>query len=324
MEVGMYDLSQADRTGSARAEGVSLAPSAHLRRRNLVQKIAVNIMRAGTVVTVVITAGIIFSLIPPTIQLLGEIGTQIFGTSWAPLFIPPEFGLLPLITGTFVIVLIAMMVSIPFGLAAALFLSDYASYQTRRFVKPILEILAGIPTVVLGLFGLYFVNPKLVEKYWPIGESVGYSALGAGLMTGILTLPIVASVADDALSSVPRAMREAGYALGATRREVATKVVFNAGISGVVAAVILAFARAFGETTVALMVAGSFPKLSGNPGDPMQTMASFIGFAGIGDQPTDSTGYRTIFLVGALLFLITLVFNLIGNRIILRYREAYE
>ena len=143
-------------------------------------------------------------------------------------------------------------------------------------------------------------------------------------MTGILTLPIVASVADDALSSVPRAMREAGYALGATRREVATKVVFNAGISGVVAAVILAFARAFGETTVALMVAGSYPKLSGNPGDPMQTMASFIGFAGIGDQPTDSTGYRTIFLVGALLFLITLVFNLIGNRIILRYREVYE
>jgi phosphate transport system permease protein len=119
-------------------------------------------------------------------------------------------------------------------------------------------------------------------------------------------------------------MREAGYALGATRREVATKVVFNAGISGVVAAVILAFARAFGETTVALMVAGSYPKLSGNPGDPMQTMASFIGFAGIGDQPTDSTGYRTIFLVGALLFLITLVFNLIGNRIILRYREVYE
>lgn len=324
MEAGMDDLSLRDRTGSANAEGVSLAPSAHLRRRNVTQQVAVNIMRVGTLVTVVITVGIIFSLIPPTIQLLGEIGTQIFGTTWAPLFIPPDFGLLPLITGTFIIVLIGMLVAIPFGLAAALYLSDYASYQTRRFVKPILEILAGIPTVVLGLFGLYVINPKLVEKYWPIGESVGYSALGAGLMTGVLTLPIVASVADDALSAVPRAMREAGYALGATRREVATKVVFNAGISGVVAAVILAFARAFGETTVALMVAGSYPKLSANPGDPMQTMASFIGFAGIGDQPTDSTGYRTIFLVGAILFLITLVFNLIGNRIILRYREAYE
>ena len=140
-----------------------------------------------------------------------------------------------------------------------------------------------------------------MEKYWPIGEPVGYSALGAGLMTGVLVVPIVASVADDALSAVPRAMREAAYALGSTRREVATKVVFNAGLSGVVAAVILAFARAFGETTVALMVAGSYPKLSANPGEPMQTMASFIGFAGIGDQEVGSTGYKTIFLVGSLL-----------------------
>ncbi|MDA2963298.1 MAG: phosphate ABC transporter permease subunit PstC [Actinomycetota bacterium] len=317
----MSDLSKA---GTSTAEGAWLAPSAHLRRRNFFQSIAVNVMRIGTLVTALITTGIIFSLIPPTIELLGEITTQVFGTTWAPLFLPPEFGILPLITGTFVIVIIAMFIAIPFGLAAALFLSDYASFNVRRVVKPILEILAGIPTVVLGLFGLYVINPGLVEKYWPIGESVGYSAIGAGLMTGVLTLPIVASVADDALSAVPRAMREAGFALGATRREVATKIVFNAGISGVVAAVILAFARAFGETTVALMVAGSYPKLSLNPGDPMQTMASFIGFAGIGDQPTDSTGYKTIFLVGSILFLVTLVFNLLGNRIISRFREVYE
>lgn len=321
MEVGMSNLSKA---GTSTAESAWLAPSANLRRRNFFQSIAVNVMRIGTLVTALITIGIIFSLIPPTIELLGEITTQVFGTTWAPLFLPPEFGILPLITGTFVIVIIAMFIAIPFGLAAALFLSDYASFNVRRVVKPILEILAGIPTVVLGLFGLYVINPGLVEKYWPIGESVGYSAIGAGLMTGVLTLPIVASVADDALSAVPRAMREAGFALGATRREVATKIVFNAGISGVVAAVILAFARAFGETTVALMVAGSYPKLSLNPGDPMQTMASFIGFAGIGDQPTDSTGYKTIFLVGSILFLVTLVFNLLGNRIISRFREVYE
>ncbi len=320
MEVGMSNLSKA---GTSTAESAWLAPSANLRRRNFFQSIAVNVMRIGTLVTALITIGIIFSLIPPTIELLGEITTQVFGTTWAPLFLPPEFGILPLITGTFVIVIIAMFIAIPFGLAAALFLSDYASFNVRRVVKPILEILAGIPTVVLGLFGLYVINPGLVEKYWPIGESVGYSAIGAGLMTGVLTLPIVASVADDALSAVPRAMREAGFALGATRREVATKIVFNAGISGVVAAVILAFARAFGETTVALMVAGSYPKLSLNPGDPMQTMASFIGFAGIGDQPTDSTGYKTIFLVGSILFLVTLVFNLLGNRIISRFREVY-
>lgn len=317
----MSDLSRA---GNELAEGVTLMPSAHLRRRLLLQEIAVTVMRIGTFVTVLITAGIVLSLIPPTIELLSEIKTQVFGKTWAPLFIPPEFGLLPLLTGTFIIVLIAMLVAVPMGLAAAIFLSDYASFQVRRFVKPILEILAGIPTVVLGLFGLYVVNPGLVEKYWPIGDSVGYSALGAGLMTGILTLPIVASVADDALSSVPRSMREAGYALGATRREVATKIVFNAGISGVVAAVILAFARAFGETTVALMVAGSYPKLTLNPGDPMQSMASFIGFAGIGDQPTDSIGYKTIFFVGSILFIVTLIFNLIGNKIIKRYREVYE
>lgn len=320
----MDDLSVTDRAGRTIAEGVSLAPSAHLRRRNVAQQVAINIMRGGTLVSVLITVGIVLSLIPPTVQLLGDIGTQVFGTVWAPLFEPPDFGLLPLITGTLVVVIIAMLVAVPLGIAAALFLSDYATFQTRRIVKPILEILAGIPTVVLGLFGLYVINPQLVEKYWPIGESVGYSALGAGLMTGVLTLPIVASVADDALTAVPRAMREAGYALGATRREVATKVVFNAGISGVVAAVILAFARAFGETTVALMVAGSYPKLSLNPGDPMQTMSSFIGFAGIGDQATDSTGFRTIFLVGSILFIVTLIFNLIGNRIISRYREAYE
>lgn len=281
-------------------------------------------MRMATVVTIAITVGIVASLVPPSLALLREIGTQIFGTQWAPLFIPPDFGLLPLITGTLVVVTIAMIVAIPFGLAAAIFLSDYASYNLRRIVKPIIEILAGIPTVVLGLFGLYVVNPKIVEKYWPFGESVGFSALGAGLMTGILILPIIASVADDALSSVPMAMREAAFALGATRREVATKVVFNAGLSGVVAALILAFARAFGETTVALMVAGSYAKLSLNPGDPMQTMSSFIGFAGIGDQPTDSTGFRTIFLVGSILFVVTLIFNIIGNRIIKRFREAYE
>jgi phosphate transport system permease protein len=229
-----------------------------------------------------------------------------------------------LITGTFIIVSIAMFIAIPVGLAAAIFLSDYASFNVRRVVKPILEILAGIPTVVLGLFGLYVVNPGLVEKYWPIGEPVGYSALGAGLMTGVLVVPIVASVADDALTAVPRAMREAAYALGATRREVATKVVFNAGLSGVVAALILAFARAFGETTVALMVSGSNPRLSLNPGEGMQTMSAFIGFAGIGDQEVGSTGYMTIFLVGTVLFVVTLIFNIIGNRVIARYREAYE
>jgi len=303
---------------------VSLAPSAHLRRRMGYQKSMIAVMVAATLVSVFVTVGIVLSLLPTTFKLLSEITTQLFGTVWAPLFTPPQFGILPLITGTVMIVVIGMLIGVPFGLAAAIFLSDYATFNVRRIVKPILEILAGIPTVVLGLFGLYILNPELIEKYWPIGDPLAYTGIGAGIMTGILIIPIVASVADDALSSVPRAMREAAYALGATKREVAVKVVFTAGLSGVVAALILAFARAFGETTIALMVAGSYPKLTANPGDPMQTMASFIGFAGIGDAEVGSNAYNTIFLVGSLLFFTTLIFNILGNRFIARFREAYE
>jgi phosphate transport system permease protein len=288
------------------------------------QKIMVAVMVAATLVSIVVTVGIVVSLLPTTFKLLSEITTQLFGTVWAPLFTPPQFGILPLLTGTVMIVSIGMLIGVPFGLAAAIFLSDYATFNVRRIVKPILEILAGIPTVVLGLFGLYILNPELIEKYWPIGEPLAYTGIGAGIMTGILIIPIVASVADDALSSVPRAMREAAYALGATKREVAVKIVFTAGLSGVVAALILAFARAFGETTIALMVAGSYPKLTANPGDPMQTMASFIGFAGIGDAEVGSNAYNTIFLVGSLLFFVTLIFNILGNRFIARFREAYE
>jgi phosphate transport system permease protein len=288
------------------------------------QKSMIAVMVAATLVSVFVTVGIVVSLLPTTFKLLSEITTQLFGTVWAPLFTPPQFGILPLITGTLMIVVIGMLIGVPFGLAAAIFLSDYATFNVRRIVKPILEILAGIPTVVLGLFGLYILNPELIEKYWPIGEPLAYTGIGAGIMTGILIIPIVASVADDALSSVPRAMREAAYALGATKREVAVKIVFTAGLSGVVAALILAFARAFGETTIALMVAGSYPKLTANPGDPMQTMASFIGFAGIGDAEVGSNAYNTIFLVGSILFFTTLIFNILGNRFIARFREAYE
>lgn len=307
-----------------KTQQVSLAPSAHLRRRMGYQKSMIAVMVAATLVSVFVTVGIVVSLLPTTFKLLSEITTQLFGTVWAPLFTPPQFGILPLITGTLMIVVIGMLIGVPFGLAAAIFLSDYATFNVRRIVKPILEILAGIPTVVLGLFGLYILNPELIEKYWPIGEPLAYTGIGAGIMTGILIIPIVASVADDALSSVPRAMREAAYALGATKREVAVKVVFTAGLSGVVAALILAFARAFGETTIALMVAGSYPKLTANPGDPMQTMSSFIGFAGIGDAEVGSNAYNTIFLVGSILFFTTLIFNILGNRFIARFREAYE
>ena len=303
---------------------VTLMPSSSLRRRYLYQLIAKLVMGLGTSISVVITFLLIFSIFPPTLRFLGEVGTQVFGTNWSPLFEPASFGLLPLVLGTFMVVLIAVVVAVPVGLAAAVYMSEYASSGARRIVKPIIEILAGIPTVVLGLFGLYFVNPQIVQRFWPIGEPTAYTALGAGIVTGILIVPIVASLADDAMRSVPQGLREGAFALGATRREVSTKVVLGAALSGVMAAIILAISRAFGETTVALMVAGSYAQLTLNPGDAMQTMASFIGFAGIGDQPTDSTGYRTIFFVGTMLFVITWVLNVIAIRIIKRFREVYE
>lgn len=281
-------------------------------------------MGSGAVLSVVVTFLIILSLIPTTIRFLQEVGTKVFGTRWGPLFEPETFGLLPLIIGTAWVVIIAVIVAVPLGLAAAIYMSEYAAPNTRRIVKPIVEVLAGIPTVVLGLFGLYFVNPELVKKYWPIGEPTAYTALGAGLVTGILILPIVATISDDAMRSVPGGLREAAFALGSTRSEVATKVVVGASLSGIMAALILAVSRAFGETTVALMVAGSYAQLTLNPGDAMQTMAAFIGFAGIGDQPVDSTGYRTIFFVGAMLFAITWVLNIIALKVIKRFREVYE
>jgi phosphate transport system permease protein len=194
----------------------------------------------------------------------------------------------------------------------------------RRVVKPILEILAGIPTVVFGFFGLYFVNPDVVGRFWPFGDVSAYTALGAGLVTGMLIVPTVASLSEDAMSAVPTGLREGAFALGATRREVCTGVVFRAALSGIIAAVVLAVARAIGETTIALMVAGSNPRLTSNPGEGVQTMAGFIGFAGIGDQPTGSTGYKTIFAVGLVLFGITLVLNMVSNAIVRRFREQYE
>lgn len=303
---------------------LTLAPSSSLRRRYLYQYLAKGVMIAATATSVIVTTLLILSLIPTTIQFLQEVGGQVFGTNWGPLFEPPTFGLLPLILGTSMVVLIAIIVAVPVGLSAAIYMSEYASKRVRRIVKPVVEVLAGIPTVVLGLFGLYFVNPNIVQKFWPIGEPTAYTALGAGLVTGILVIPIVASVADDAMKAVPQGLREGAFALGATRREVSTKVVLGAALSGVMAAIILAVARAFGETTVALMVAGSYAQLTLNPGDAMQTMSAFIGFAGIGDQPVDSTGYRTIFFVGTMLFLITWVLNVIALRIINKYREVYE
>ncbi len=303
-----------------------LLPTGALRRRYLVERLVKLSLLVTAGLTVVITVLIALSLIPPAIEFFGEVPLREFfgSTTWAPLFGTPQFGVWPIVLGTAMVMVIAVLVAVPLGLAAAFYLSEYAAARTRKLLKPILEVLAGIPTVVFGFFGLYVINPELVKRLWPIGEPGTYSALGAGIVVGIMIIPIVASVSEDAMSAVPGALRDGAFALGATRREVCTGVVFPAALSGIIAAIVLAVSRAIGETTIALMVAGSNPRFTFNPGEGMQTMASFIGFAGIGDQPTGSTGYKTIFAVGLLLFIITFALNMVSIRIVRRFREVYE
>jgi phosphate transport system permease protein len=275
---------------------------------------------------VLITSGVVVALVRPTIQFFQEVGISefLFTTNWFPLYDPPDFGVWPLIIGTFTVMLIAIIIAVPGGLAVAFFLSEYASPKTKRILKPVLEILAGVPTVVFGFFALNFIAPNVAQKIWIFSDVGFYSALAAGITVGLMILPMMTTLAEDAMASVPRALVDGAYALGATKREACTGVILQAGLSGIIAAAVIAMSRAIGETTIVLLAAGSTANFTFNPGEPMQTMSSFIGFAGLGDQPTDSTGYRTIFAVGAMLFVITFGLNILSQRIVTRFREVYE
>jgi phosphate transport system permease protein len=275
---------------------------------------------------VLITTGVVIALVRPTIQFFQEISISefLFTTDWFPLYEPPDFGVWPLIIGTFTVMLIAIVIAVPGGLAVAFFLSEYASPKTKRILKPFLEILAGVPTVVFGFFALNFIAPNVAQKIWIFSDIGFYSALAAGITVGLMILPMMTTLAEDAMASVPRALVDGAYALGASKREACTGVILQAGLSGIIAAAVIAMSRAIGETTIVLLAAGSTANFTFNPGEPMQTMSSFIGFAGLGDQPTDSTGYRTIFAVGAMLFVITFGLNILSQRIVTRFREVYE
>jgi phosphate transport system permease protein len=275
---------------------------------------------------VLITSGVVVALVRPTIQFFQEVDISefLFTTNWFPLYDPPDFGVWPLIIGTFTVMLIAIIIAVPGGLAVAFFLSEYASPKTKRILKPFLEILAGVPTVVFGFFALNFIAPNVAQKIWIFSDVGFYSALAAGITVGLMILPMMTTLAEDAMASVPRALVDGAYALGATKREACTGVILQAGLSGIIAAAVIAMSRAIGETTIVLLAAGSTANFTFNAGEPMQTMSSFIGFAGLGDQPTDSTGYRTIFAVGAMLFVITFGLNILSQRIVTRFREVYE
>lgn len=304
----------------------NLQPSGRKRRQQIFEKFVVVVLAMVAASGVVITTGIVVSLVRPTIQFFGEVSISEFlgSVNWYPLYDPPDFGVWPLVIATFMIMSIAVIIAVPGGLAIAFFLNQYASDRTRRILKPLLEILAGIPTVVFGFFALYFVSPNIAAKVWPIGDVGIYSGLAAGITVGLMILPMMTTLAEDAMAAVPRSLIEGAYALGATKREVCTSVIFQAGLSGIIAAGVIAMSRAIGETTIVLLAAGSSAVFTFNPGQPMQTMSSFIGFAGMGDQSTDSTGYRTIFAVGSLLFVITFALNVISRKVVKRFREVYE
>lgn len=305
---------------------VSLQPAGRARRQLRIERIAKALLGTAAALTVLISVLIVLALFRPAINFFQDVSFKDFigGIDWKPLFKPPRYGVWSIVTGTLWVAAIALLVSVPLGLGAAFYLSEYAGERTRSIIKPILEILAGIPTVVFGFFALNFINPNLVQKIWPVGDVGTYSVLAAGLVTGLMILPTVASLSEDAMTAVPQSLRQGAFALGSNRREVSTSVVFPAALSGIVAAIVLATARAIGETTIAVLAAGSRAQLTGNPGEEAQTMAGFIGFAGIGDQPTGSVGYQSIFAVGAMLFVVTMLLNIASIRIVRRFREVYE
>jgi phosphate transport system permease protein len=221
--------------------------------------------------------------------------------------------------------MVAVMICLPLGLGAAVYLSEYARPRVRTFLKPVLEVLAGIPTVVYGFFALTFVTPQL-QRFWFLpGEPPAiFNGLAAGLVMGVMILPTVASLSEDAMAAVPETLRAGAYALGSSRRQVSTKIVVPAALSGIMASFVLAVSRALGETMIVLIAAGNQPNLTFDPTEPMQTMTSFIGAAGLGDQAKGTTGYKTIFAVGATLFVATFIMNMISIRLVRRFREVYE
>ena len=273
--------------------------------------------------SVLTTFGIVFVLIFETINFFQEVSIVDFLTStrWAASFANPSFGIMVLATGTLLTTLIAIAVALPVGLLAAIFLSEYTSLRLRRWLKPALEILAGVPTIVYGYFALTFVTPLLRETIFP--SMAIFNALSAGLVMGVMIIPTIASVSEDAIYAVPRSLREGAYALGATKRETATKIVVPAALSGIVAATILGISRAVGETMIVAVAAGNLAQLTANPLQPVQTMTAFIVQVASGDTPTGSLTYNTIFAVGSTLFVMTLILNIASYMFVRRFREAY-
>ena len=295
----------------------------NLRQRHRRERLVGVVLTAFSMVSILTTLGIVAVLLFEAFGFFREVSPLAFitGTKWTPLFRPQHFGVLPLLSGSLLIAFGAAAVALPLGLLSAIYLSEYAHTRVRAILKPALEILAGVPTVVYGYFALTFVTPFL-RLLWP--ETEIFNALSAAVVMGIMIIPMVSSLSEDALSAVPRALREGAYALGATKFEVATRTVVPAALSGILASFILAISRAIGETMIVTIAAGATPKLTLNPLESVQTMTAYIAQVSLGEVPHGTLEYKTIFAVGLTLFFITLLMNLVSNAVLRRYREVYE
>ncbi len=308
----------------------TLAAQPLLRKPKLSRKfepLVLTLLAAASGVAVLTTIGIVLSVVYESLRFFSEVSvfSFLFGTEWAPTAEPGRFGIVPLMGGTLLITLIAMVVAAPLGLFSAVYLAEYASSTTRKWAKPLLELLAGIPTVVLGFFAALTVAPFIRG----LGESVGLSvasesALAAGLVMGMMIVPLISSLSDDIINAVPQSMRDGSYALGATKSETIKKVVLPAALPGIVSAFILATSRAIGETMIVVMAAGLAANLSFNPFAAVTTVTVQIASLLVGDQEFDSAKTLSAFALGLVLFLVTLTLNVIALKVVRKYKEQYE
>jgi phosphate transport system permease protein len=304
-------------------------PRLEAQSRRLGEKAIIGLLAACAIISVLTTTAIVIALVGPTIGFFDEVSlSEFFSTEWFPTFNPPQFGVLDIVAGTLNVTLWGVLFAIPIGLGAAIYLSEYANPRVRRVVKPVLEILAGIPTVAIGFFAASFIIPSIIQPLWP-GEFLGganspFLAIGASLGIGLMIVPIIASISEDAMSAVPQGLREGAYAMGATKAKVATRVVFPAALSGIVASIVLAISRAVGETMIVILAAGNTPNFTLNPVESVQAITAFIAGTATGDIAQGSITYDSIFAAGAVLFVMTLVMNLISIRLVRKYRQVYE
>lgn len=291
-------------------------------RKKITEGAIETILFLSALSSILITASIVVVLSYESFGFFKEIPIIEFltGTQWTPLFAEPKFGILPLVAGTLLTTSIALLVALPLGLIAAIYLSEYASHKFRETVKPILELLAAVPTVVYGYFALLFLTP-ILQKIIP--DLSGFNALSPGIIMGIMIIPYVSSVSEDAMKAVPMHIREGSYAMGATKFQTAFKVIIPAAFSGIAAAFIMGISRAIGETMVVAIAAGMMPNFTANPMEPVQTLTSYIVQVSLGDVPHGTIEFKTIFAAGITLFLMTLILNIIGAWLKKRIREAY-